>query len=138
MAARRFVGRVAATHKYSVLVDVQGLKPKFPLWLTRLKAARPEDKEAAPITLNDTVAIVERGTDNWVVSETGLDPPEGMPDLPVHPVNAPNSRFRGVGSKEVNNVGRFYAAKWESGKAARLARTQAEAADEAAVTPGRD
>jgi hypothetical protein len=99
------------------MVDVMGLKPKFQNWMTRLKADLP--KTGVTTSLSDTVAIEQRAAGSWEVVQAGLEVPEGMPPLPVHPVNGTLSRRGGNGTKEVNNVGRYYAAKWEAGKAAR-------------------
>ncbi|KAG8466950.1 hypothetical protein KFE25_008329 [Diacronema lutheri] len=124
MAARRLVGRVSAVYGTSksaskaVLVDVLGIRPKFPQWITRMRADLPP--AGLTTALNDNVEIEQRGEDSWAVVRTGLEPPEGMPPLPVHPVNTTLTRaLKGEGQKEVNNVGRYYAAKWEAGKAAR-------------------
>lgn len=122
-AARRVVGRVSALYgskgtTSAVLVDVLGLRPKFPQWLTRMRAELPP--AGLTTSLNDSVEIEQRGESEWAVVKTGLEPPEGMPPLPVHPVNTTLTRaLKGEGQKEVNNVGRYYAAKWEAGKAAR-------------------
>jgi len=123
--ATRLIGRVAAVHKSNVLVDVQGLKPKFPMWLTRIKA---EIKAGVGMpSLSDHVAIEQRSEDAWEVTEKGLEAPEGMPPLPVHPVNTTFTRSKSNGTREVNNVGRYYAAKFEAGKAARMVRSTRDA-----------
>lgn len=123
MAARRLLGRVAAVHKREVLVDVPGLQPKFPLWMTRLKATLPPGVDPPP-SLGQRVAIegegTARDTTTWIVAATNVEE-ASIPPLPVHPVNSSYAlRQRRDGTKEVNNVGRYYAAKWEARKAARV------------------
>lgn len=121
--ATRLVGRVSAIYgskgsTTAVLVDVLGRRPKFPQWITRMRAELPP--AGVTTSLNDNVEIEQRGEDAWAVVRAGLDPPEGMPPLPVHPVNTTLTRtLKGGGQKEVNNVGRYYAMKWEAGRAAR-------------------
>jgi hypothetical protein len=115
----RLVGRVSAIYKTDLLVDVAGMKPKFPYWMTRIRAELPKAGEPQS-ALSDIVAIEKGEGETWQVVQTGLEAPEGTPALPVHPVNTTLSRtLKWSGMKEVNNVGRYYATKWEAGKAAR-------------------
>jgi len=119
MATIRHVGRVSAVMGRIVMVDVIGLKPKFPYWLSKMRADLPPTS-AIKTALNEVVAIElrEGGKDEWEIVQTGLPVPDGMPPLPVHPVNV---SLKSTSQKEVNNVGRYYAMKWDAGREAREA-----------------